>query len=499
MNLKCLVFFVSLLLSFHEALCISSAFARGAQRPISKDRGSVGNFDNSGGKTEKSDEFENFPFIRSQSPIEKDKVAGMRIKDNNIVLLGYSREFSTMHLAEGEDFSDPNFFRQYPKLFSVELNGITLSDQALENLQKFLPRDLKNLIIDSCDLEADGAELVADIIKKHADSIKAITIKHIKSSTEDASKIASAISELSGLDFLSVAFREIDIDSCDHIALAIEHSEALRTLSLSWGKVTNEQQAYQKLAEEISKLRRLNSFEFSILSMSDECTKSIIDAISHLRELTNLRLYIGSLSTLNHIRLFEIAESFGDAIKHLTELKILNLSNMLLPKDPMQVIAQSLSSFKKLENLNLSGNTIDKETATLLSESFKELDNLKTLIIRNCRIDSQTFSELAKNLSNLPITTFSAGNNEIKDSIKSLPIRSMQDLQFIDFANNDVTFEALMNLLPDTIAHEKLRVIDLKNNRTLHETDNNGDINSKRDIVEKWKLRNNSNIAIFGL
>ncbi len=506
-KLKYLICCISLLI-FHETLYSLDKYRIGvSQRHNNGGSNKGGSYTNNNWqsvkteqKTEKeNEEFDNFPFLKSQSPIEKDKVAGIRIKGSSIVLLGYEKTFSIETLKTEEDFSNINFFRQYPRLFSVEINGITLSNQALENFQKFLPRNLKNFIIDSCVLEKDGAELVADIIRKH-NSLKAVTVKLIKSTPEEASRITAAISELSDLDYLSVAFGEIKQMSCEHIASAIEDSNKLSNLFIAWDKVIDKEEvSYKRLSKAISELHQLNLFYISILSISEKCTEVIIKSITKITTLTSLKLYFGNLSLQNHVKLFETAEVFGDAIKHLTQLKSLNISSMLLPKDAIQVVAQSISALKKLEYLNLSGNIINKESAAIFSDSFKELDYLKTFIIRDCQIDSQTFSELARSLSSLPITTFCAGNNQIKDGIKNLPIKAMADLRFVDFANNDVTFDTIIELLPETIDHEALQVLDFKNNKTLHDADNNGDIESKRDKIEDWKLRNKSKIAIFGL
>lgn len=487
-KLKCMVFCISLL-PFCDALCAPnnrrSSYSRSSSSNVAQD-----------GKN--NEEFENFPFTKSSSTIAKDMVAGIRIKGNNIILLGYEKTFSVTPLKADEDFSDLNFFRQYPKLFSVELNEIKLTNQALENLQKFFPNSLKSLIFDSCILEKDGAELIADIIKKH-NSIKAITTKFVKFSHVDAAKVTEAIETLSNLDHLSVAFGEINSDSCAHLESVIDGSKSMRTLAIAWDKVIDKEDAYKKLADAISNLNKLTSLEISILSISEKYTELIISKIADLTELLSFKLYFGNLSLQNHIKLFETAEVLGETIKHFTKLKSLNLSSMLLPKDAMQVVAQSMENLKQLEYLNVSGNVVDKESAALFSNSFKELNFLKTLIIRDCQIDSQSFSELCKSLSALPIVTLSAGNNKIKDGIKSLPIKSMSNLQFVDFANNEVTFDMLMGLLPSTIDHETLQVLDFKNNDELLAKDEKEESTSKRDRVEDWKLRNKSKIGIFGL
>jgi Ran GTPase-activating protein (RanGAP) involved in mRNA processing and transport len=457
------------------------------------------NKESNGKENNENDKFENYPFKKEKSKIENEKIAGIRIKGKNISYLGYEKNFYSEAFKDDESFSDINFFKKFPKLLSIEFNGIQLTNKSLKNIQKFLQQDIKNIVFDSCEYEPNGEELVADIIKKREGSLTSVNVKQLKFTHEETEKITSVISSLSNLDSFKVSFGEITDSSIQHISSAIKHSEKLKTLSIAYDKLSGgkEESSYEKLLDNISELHKLDTLEISILNIPEKCAEEIFTKIEQLHTLENLRLFFGNLIVGNDVKLFENAELLADSLKSLGNLKSLNLSSMKLPSDVMQVLAQSIAHLKNLEVLNISGNVIDKATAEILGNSFKELDGLKVLVIRECEIDSTSFSELAKSMASLPLVTISAGNNLIKEGLKNLPVKSMTDLKFIDFANNGITFETLMSFLSDVASHPSLRVIDVKNNKELHgETPE--DTSSKRDQLEKFKLDNKMDVAIFG-
>ena len=68
---------------------------------------SDGNNDNNSEEaTEKKNELaENFPFSKSESPIEKDRVAGLRIEEGKITFLGRENRFYSEGMSGEERFS----------------------------------------------------------------------------------------------------------------------------------------------------------------------------------------------------------------------------------------------------------------------------------------------------------------------------------------------------------------------------------------------------------
>ena len=123
----------------------------------------------------------NFPFTKSESPIEKDKVAGIRIEEGTITLLGSESTFYSENMSGENVFSNLNFFSQYPELLSVEIKDIALSSQDLENICNFISssKKIKNLVFDSCIIAEEDTKYITDTIEK-LDSLIAVSVKFLK-------------------------------------------------------------------------------------------------------------------------------------------------------------------------------------------------------------------------------------------------------------------------------------------------------------------------------
>ncbi|MDR2107463.1 MAG: hypothetical protein LBO73_03015, partial [Holosporaceae bacterium] len=128
----------------------ASKKSSGAQQRKSAAQSSGRNVES--GKSEENHENDNYPFTLAAGKVAADEVAGIRIKNGKIVLLSYEYTYSLDNLPTDCDFSDLHFFKQYPKLISVEINGMSLTGEMLENLQKFLPATLKGLLLRSCNI-----------------------------------------------------------------------------------------------------------------------------------------------------------------------------------------------------------------------------------------------------------------------------------------------------------------------------------------------------------
>lgn len=443
-------------------------------------------------------ESENAPFVQTKTKIQDEKVAGIRIKGKHIIYLSYNNTFYLETLNDKEDFSSVNFFKRFKKLLSVEFNSLILSNDALKNIQKFLQNDIMNIVIDSCELEENGEKLVADIIEKRK-NLRSITVKLIKSTVEDVKVITSAMSNFEKLYHIVIAFREISEDSCFHLASLVEKCKNLKTLSITSGKVIDGENGFASLINTVSELSNLTTLEISFLFISEQSSKLLFSKIGSLKTLVNFKLLLGNLSDQKEIVLFENGEILKNSLANFVKLKNLNISGMKLPNDVMQLIAQSISYMPELESLNISNNSVDKECCAILAESFKKTDNLQFLIMRNCSIDSTAFPEIARSISTLPMMTICVGNNKLKDSIKSLQIKSMAELRFLDIANNGITFDLFMDFLKEIVGHSNLKMLDIKNNAEMYENDNINAIITKRDKIEKFKMDNNIDTAIFGI
>lgn len=444
-------------------------------------------------KSEKKNQYENYPFLRSSTKIDSTRVAGIRIKDQEIIYLSYDKTFYKEQLRQNEKFSDITFFQKFSHLMSVEFNNIILDEETLNNLQKFIPHNIKNLVFDGCQIEKGSEWRIAEIYKKMT-QLTSLNIKQIKMDVQYVSAITESISALSELNSMVMAFGEMHSDSFNHLASVVGRSGNLKTLSLTFDKIVgDEQSGYKKLLEVLSKAPQVTTLELSIIHIPEVYVQPLINKIRQLKSLKNLRLFFGNMSKYEDVRRFESGRLLATSLKELNSLVNLNISSMQLPGDVMQVIVQSIADLKNLEYLNISDNTINKECGKDLSKSLKHLEHLKTFIARGCSIDSNTFSDLSRAISALPIAILSVGNNQIQEGIKNIPIKSMEELKFIDLANNGIQFNSLMSFLNMIIDHPKLMIIDVNNNNSEEKN-----ITEERDAIEKFKMDNGIKTGIFG-
>ncbi len=456
------------------------------------------NGNNSEEATKKKNELaENFPFSKSESPIEKDKVVGLRIEEGKVTLLGRENRFYSEGMSGEDEFSNLNFFSQYPDLLSVEIKDITLSSQDLENICNFISssKKIKNLVFNSCVIAEEDTKYIAETIEK-LDSLIAVSVKFIKTkdkkgnliniSPQAIQEITQAISGRKNLTSLSVVFDVINSKSCEHIISAINQSNNMAMLSLCLNEIAGEEaeKSYNELSEALSSLKDLKTLCFSIMFVPEACIDTQIKSISKLQKLTNLTFLIGNLKDTK--QLFEHATNFGKALEKLPLITSLRLQNMELPATATQPIMQSFSKLTKLSYLDMSGNTIDKEGGVIVGDSLKNAEGLRALIMRNCRINSETAVEISKAFSSTSLAVICLGNNKIKDGIKNLQLSDCHYLRYIDLAMNGASAEDIMAFAENTISHESLNTADLRNN---------SDITGKqRDDIARMKADKKSTI-----
>ncbi|MDR2681743.1 MAG: hypothetical protein LBB29_01700, partial [Holosporaceae bacterium] len=361
---------------------------------------------------------------------------------------------------------------------------------------------IKNIIIDGCAIKPEYVELLADIVKKRT-ALENITFRLIDIPSESTSTLVGALSGLSELKTICFAFDEINDDSCEGITNLIKSSgDNLKNLSLAWSKISSseekEEGEYRKLSEAIGELKNLKLFELCMLSINEKETVDLFAAIRHLTSLVRFKLFLGNISIQNEIKLFEHAESLGESLKDMAQLVTLDLSGMKLPKDVMQVLAQNIRYLKNLKYLDISGNSIDQETAEIMADSLKENEELKTFVVNGCGLTAQTFGTLVKTIGNSKVSILYARDNFIKEGIKNLSVKSMTDLQLIDFSKNDLNFNVVMEFIELTAGHPKLQAVNFSENYDIDALDS-VDKKIKRDELENWKRENKCHTAFLGL
>jgi Ran GTPase-activating protein (RanGAP) involved in mRNA processing and transport len=476
------------------------------QRADSVSKPSSSNRESSFGE-ELSEEANYFPFIKVASKISSDKIVGICIKESNIIFLGMPDTGVYVYyeepLKEGEDFSDLNFFREYPGLISVEVNGLKLSRDILENIEKLLPQSMRCLIVDHCTIASEDFELLADIIKKHK-QLASIKIRLPKSSSDESNVVLQAIAEHSQMKFLNITLGTISREGCEYLSHVISGSaETLEGLTLGWNDIAagddaESDAAYKEIMESMVKTKRLAKLEFSVISISESASSIVFEELGGVPRLINLKIFFDSLKKHRSVKLFENMEVLRDSLQKMHDLETLDVSSMHLAGNDMQLLMQATGSMPKLKILDISGNVLDQKSAETLSESLQEHYSVTELRANKCSIDDEAFGGLCKHLSNTSLVNLFLSGNKIKEGAKNLPLKAMPDLALIDFAKNDMTYEDAMAFVELTKDHLKLHIVNFNRNSGI-EAMSNVEKSIKSDQLTAWKLKNRNNVSFFGL
>ncbi len=446
------------------------------------------------------EETENYPFKKSQSQLANEDVVGIRVKDNKIILLGNNYTFSSENTSKAVNFSDINFFTKYPNLISVELCGLTLTKEIMENLRKHLPTTVLSIVIDMCDVK--DIESFSGVINEHT-QLKSLTLRLFKCSAEDAENILSSFTEHSKLKFLNLGFATLNNNAMVHLSDVISRSkDSLKHISLAWENSEEiNPDTYQKLSDSLKESSGLKRFELAVMSFPQNYLKIFFGALGHMQSLTDLKLFFGNTAEYDNVTLYESTEVLQTSLDNMPLLASLDISESHLSSEPLQLIFRSVANMSKLQTLNISGNSLDVKAAEVLSTSISSATELKTLLANECDMTAEVFGALCRNLANTGLRYLYFRGNQIKDGAKSLPISSMNDVLIIDFSQNDMSYDNAMDFIKQTANHPKLHIVNFKNNSAI-EALSGPERAIRNDELVEWKIKNYAStrqVSYFGL
>ena len=436
-----------------------------------------------------------YPFKKSTGRIEEREVIGIRVSGNKIVLLGTDKRYYEEQM-QGEALAEFDFFTKYPKLLSVDLSDMKLTRKVLQDLQKYLPKTIKSLIINSCSVEKQDFEELTDIITGH-NQLEFVTVVAPNFAQAESAKLIAAIGDLKVIRGLNLTLGELEAGGCDVLRETLVKSEkTLTSLNLGFMRV-EDNDSYNDLLASLGRLKKLKVLEYSVLESTESQVGKFFDSLAKLRELTDLKLCFYDFKDHEGVEAYHNAESLNEAMKNLTKLESLDISNMSLPDSVLQTISRSMEGLTRLRSLNISGDPISVKTAKVLAQSLRKLDNLVTLIANDCEISNEAFSALCGGFQNSSIRHLYLSGNEIKGSVKSLPVSQMKDLSILDFSQNSIGLSDIVDFMKTIPSETKLEIINWEKNdfKSFSEEQR---IN-ERNKLKIWKKEHRINTLDLGI
>ncbi len=440
-----------------------------------------------------------YPFIKSRGQVEDKNVIGIRLLGDKVILLGgdgENREYSEGQ-SQQSDFSDFDFFSKYPRLLSVEFCNIKFTRDMLQNVQKFLPKTVKSLIINSCYISTKDFEELTDIISGHEQliSVTAVLPKLAQAETE---QLIKSIGDLKSIKFLNLTLGELGEGGCTALKEVIEKSEkTLLGLNLGFMKVA-ESDPYDDLLGSLGKLKNLNKLEYSVLESTEDQIGRFFSSLEKLEKLTDLKLCFDDFYSHDGVKSYHNAEGLNAAMRNLTALESLDISNMKLPDSALQTISKAMEDLTKLKSLNISGDPISEKTARVLAESLAKMENLITFVANDCEMTGEAFSALCGGFrNNSSLKCISVSGNKIESSVKSLPISQMKNLSMLNVAYNNIKLPDIVEFMKTIPSETSLEVISWKGNS--FEGFSEEERISEIDNLKIWKRQNRVNTLDLGI
>ncbi|MCR4624203.1 MAG: hypothetical protein K5780_06240 [Alphaproteobacteria bacterium] len=474
---SCLYKFLSL--SCIIALFGSSVFAKD-YKPINKRHFDSGYTDEKISDDEEAQEIDYYPFVKSKGSMARENVIGIRISEKKITLLGKDKTYSEEWWKE-EDFMEADSFSKYPELLSVEICNFNLTRKVLEDIRKFLPMTVKNLIVNSCTVANRDFEEFTDIITRHK-QLEFLTIMDPNMARAESAKLLAAVGDLEVIKGLRLTLGELGDEGCNILQKTLEKSkETLSELNIGFMRV-KDGPVYDNLLRFLGELKKLKKLEYSVLESTENQVREFFSSLANLKELRDLKICFGDFNSHDGVEAYHNSKALNAALGQLEYLENLDISDMNLPDSVLQTISSALERLTRLKILNVSGNPINEQTAKVLEASLKKMNSLVSFIANNCEMTDSAFSTLCSGLQNDSLRYVYFSGNNIAGSVKSMSVSQMKNLIAINFANNKITLSDIIGFMETIPSETKLEVVNWEGN------DFTG-LNEHQQIKERNKLK----------
>lgn len=208
--------------------------------------------------------------------------------------------------------------------------------------------------------------------------------------TATATELGRGLPILSGLKLLDVSKCGLTPASLQVLCTGLGELQNLETLRLACNRLGKE--GCSALATgPFSQLQKLKELNASRCGLDKECMKELAPGLGHLLALERLILLGNPMDKAGAVALGDVS-----ALQRLINLQELDVSYCGLGYMPMTKLAPAFAPLVKLKHLILAGNEFGTDGCEALAEKcLKHLTELRILDIRNCDIAKPAVEALA--------------------------------------------------------------------------------------------------------
>ena len=216
------------------------------------------------------------------------------------------------------------------------------------------------------DVDTEGALALGSALQLHTSTkLHRLYLSNSNIGPEGVTGLANGLRCLTALSYLTLQKNEIRCDGFNSLWNGLQYLNSLNILGLSHNNIVDDDIKF--LANSLQHLTRLTS-----LTLSDMNYCSDWSCLVELRHLTNLKYLDLSHNEINS----DGAASLACALQYLTTLLNLSLSHNNIGPDGMTALSKGLLYLTTLTRLDLSHNDIDLEGAKAVITSLKGCHHL---------------------------------------------------------------------------------------------------------------------------
>ena len=240
------------------------------------------------------------------------------------------------------------------------------------------------------DVDTEGALALGSALQFHTSTnLRELDLSNSNIGPEGVTGLANGLRCLTALPRLTFENNEIRCDGFNSFWNAIQNLNSLETLHLSHNNIVDDDLKFLIHSNSLQHLTRLASLTLSRMNYGSDWS-----CLVELRHLTNIRYLNLSHNAINS----DGAANLACALQYLTTLEGLCLTHNNIGRAGMTALSKGLLYLTNLYNLELSHNDIGPADMTALSKGLLYLTNLEKLDLSDNDIGPAGMTALSKGL-----------------------------------------------------------------------------------------------------
>ena len=316
---------------------------------------------------------------------------------------------------------------------NINIESLYLHDNKLQSFALVILQSLSTITtlrvlnMNNNQIGEKGGDALASVIKSNT-GLKELYFSG-NNLQRSVIKISKALQTISTIESLDLSNNNLTNEVGIELAAAIQSNSFLKQLHL---QNNNLQSSIGFISQALDKLSTLKSLVLNNNQLTEKHGESLRSVIKNNASLETL--FLGN----NNIGLG--AMKIVEALQNIKSLKMLDFSNINLPKELTHQLATAIKSSNYLELLAFTSNNL-QASAIIILQSLSHITTLKVIHMNDNQIGEKGGEELASVIkSNTRLIELQFGSNHLQKSAIHISeaLQTISYLESLDLSNNNL-------------------------------------------------------------